>query len=262
VTAPTSYQLGSVEAVVAKVDYTDDASGQAETASAAVDRTPGQVAVTFRTKAPAGTPSDATLYISGDVSQLGSWNPGSVAMTDEGGGIWQTTVTVTDGTALQYKFTRGSWNTVEDWGSIIGETNRDVTVNGGSSGTMLVDDTATDWSDSSVPDDQKAPEFWSDPLVVATTPSDGSSGAAPSAVTLDFARDVIPTGSDYSGSVAVTDDGTAVAGTTTRTASGVLTWQPSAALAAGTYQVTVADVADAGDSEPIQEPYRFGFTVS
>jgi alpha-glucosidase (family GH31 glycosyl hydrolase) len=264
VTAPTHYQTGTVQAVVAKVDYTDAASGQAETASAAVDRTPGPVTVTFRTKAPAGTPADATLYIVGDVSQLGNWDPGQVAMTNEGGGIWQTTITVTDGTDLQYKFTRGSWNTVEDWGSITGTTNRDVVVDGGTSGTMLVDDTSTAWSDTSVPDDQKAPEYWRDPLVVSTTPSDGSSGTAPPAVTVTFAQDITPTGSDYSGSVAVTDNGVAVAGTTTKTASGVLTWQPSTALPSGTYQVTVANVASAnpGDNMPIQAPYEFSFTVS
>ena len=264
VTAPTHYQTGTVEAVVAKVDYTDNTSGQAETESAAVDRTAGPVTVTFRTKAPAGTPSDATLYVAGDVSQLGSWDPGKVAMTNEGNGIWQTTITVTDGTDLQYKFTRGNWNTVEDWASITGSTNRDVVVDGDSSGTMLVDDTSTDWSDSSVPDDQKAPEYWRDPLVASTTPADGSSGAAPSAVTVTFAQDITPTGSDYSGSVAVTDGGTAVAGTTTKTASGVLTWQPSTALPAGTYEVTVANVAsaNAGDNMPIQEPYTFSFTVN
>ena len=264
VTAPTHYRIGTVESVTASVDYTDTTSGQPETASAAVDRTPGPVTVTFRTKAPAGTPADATLYISGNVAQLGNWDPGSVAMTNEGGGIWQTTVTVTDGSDLQYKFTRGNWNTVEDWGSITGETNRDVTVDGGTSGTMLVDDTSTDWSDSSVPDKQKAPEYWRDPLVVSTTPTDGSSGAAPSAVTVTFAQDITPTGSDYSDSVAVTDAGTAVAGTTTKTASGVLTWQPSAALPAGTYEVTVANVASSnpGDYLPIQEPYTFDFTVN
>lgn len=264
VTAPTHYQTGTVEAVTAKVDYTDDASGQPETTSAAIDRTPGPVTVTFRTKAPSGTPGDATLYIVGAVSQLGSWDPGAVAMTNEGNGIWQATITVTDGTDVQYKFTRGSWNTVEDWGSITGTTNRDVVVNGDSSGAELVDDTSTNWSDTSVPDDQKAPEYWRDPLVASTTPSDGSSVAAPSAVTVTFAQDITPTGADYSGSVTVTDDGTAVTGTTAKTASGVLTWTPSTALTAGTYEVTVANVAsaNAGDNLPIQEPYKFSFTVS
>jgi hypothetical protein len=185
-------------------------------------------------------------------------------MTNEGNGIWQATITVTDGTDVQYKFTRGSWNTVEDWGTITGTTNRDVVVNGNSSGTELVDDTSTNWSDTSVPDDQKAPEYWRDPLVASTTPSDGSSVAAPSGVTVTFARDITPTGADYSGSVTVTDNGTAVTGTTAKTAPGVLTWTPSAALTAGTYEVTVANVAsaNAGDNLPIQQPYTFSFTVS
>jgi hypothetical protein len=263
VTAPTHYQTGTVEAVQAKVDYTDATSGQAETASATVDRAPGQVTVTFDTKAPAGTPPDAQLHIVGAVSQLGGWDPGKVPMTNEGNGLWQTTITVTDGTDLQYKFTRGSWNTVEDWGSITGVTNRDVVVNGGTTGTMLVDDTPTNWSDPSVPDGQKAPEYWRDPLVVSTTPTNGASGTAPAAVTITFAQDITPTSADYSGSVAVTDNGTTLPGTTTKTTAGVLTWTPSAALPTGTYAVTVTNVAsaNAGDNMPMQEPYKFSFTV-
>jgi hypothetical protein len=137
-------------------------------------------------------------------------------------------------------------------------------VNGGSSGTELIDDTSTNWSDTSVPDGQKAPEYWRDPLIASTTPSDGSSAAAPSAVTVTFAQDITPTGSDYSSSVTVTRNGTAIAGTTAKTASGILTWTPSTALAAGAYQVTVTNVAsaNAGDNLPIQEPYKFAFTVS
>ena len=141
---------------------------------------------------------------------------------------------------------------------------RDVTINGATTGTMLVDDTATDWSDASVPDTHKAPEFWRDPLVVATTPADGSTGAAPSAVTVTFHGDIEPSGADYSGSVTVTLAGDAVPGTATRTAAGVLTWQPATTLAAGTYQLSVFNLAsnNAGDSVAMQEPYVFSFTVS
>ena len=264
VTASNHYQIGTTESIAATLTYTDTATGQREMTAAAISRTPGPVAVTFRTRAPAGTPPDATLYLPGRISQLGPWDPGKVAMTNEGGGIWQTTVTITDGTDVQYKYTRGSWNTVENWGSIAGTINRDVTINGGATGTMLVDDTSTAWSDATIPDDHKAPQFWRDPLVVATTPADGSTGAAPAAVTITFHGDIEPTGADYSESVTATLNNTAVAGTTTKTAPGVLTWQPTVPLPAGTYHLTVDNLAsnNNGDSVPINEPYQFTFTVS
>jgi hypothetical protein len=46
--------------------------------------------------------------------QLGPWDPGKVAMTNQGGGIWETTVTILDGTDVQYKYTRGDWTKVEN----------------------------------------------------------------------------------------------------------------------------------------------------
>lgn len=264
VTAPSHYRIGTTESVVAVLTYTDNTTGQPQAIAAAVNRTPGPVAVTFRTRAPAGTPLDATLYLPGSIAQLGPWDPGKVAMTNEGGGIWHTTVTITDGTGVQYKYTRGNWDTVEDWGSIVGTTSRVVVINGGATGTMLVDDTSTAWSDTSIPDAHKAPEFWRDPLVVATTPADGTSGAAPPAVTVTFHGDIKPIGADYAGSVTVSLNNTAVAGTTIKTAAGVLTWQPTSPLSAGTYHVSVANLAsdNNGDSVPIQEPYEFTFTVS
>jgi hypothetical protein len=225
---------------------------------------PRPVAVTFRTRAPAGTPPDATLYVPGNISQLGPWDPGKVAMTNEGGGIWQTTVTIPDGTDVQYKYTRGDWNRVENWGSIVGTVNRDVVIDGGTTGKMTVDDTSTAWSDSSIPDNHKAPEYWRDPLVVSTSPTDGASGAAPASVSMTFERDVAPTGSDYSSSVAVTSGGAAVSGVTAEPTPGTLTWTPSTALPAGTYQVTVDNVQSVIGSEsvPIQKPYTFSFTVT
>jgi hypothetical protein len=225
---------------------------------------PRPVAVTFRTRAPAGTPADATLYVPGSIPQLGPWDPGKVAMTNVGGGIWETTVTILDGTDVQYKYTRGDWNKVENWGSIVGTVNRDVVVDGGTTATMTVDDTSTAWSDPSIPDIHKAPQYWRDPLVVSTTPADGASGAAPADIAVNFQRDINPVGADYSTSVNVTLGGSAVGGTTAETTPGTLTWTPAATLTAGTYQVSINDVQSAIGSEsvPIQKPYTFAFTVT
>ncbi|MFI1993502.1 TIM-barrel domain-containing protein [Actinoplanes sp. NPDC020271] len=204
------------------------------------------VDVTFRVLAPPGTPPDATLYVPGSIAQLGPWDPGKQPMTYRGNGLWEATVSILDGTDLQYKYTRGTWDTVEEWGSITGTNNRGVTVDGGITHTMLVDDTAT-----TGPDIHRAIEFWRDPLVVTTA-------ATANAVTVTFERDIQPTGADYSGSVVVNG----VSGTVAETTPGTLVWTPASPLAAGTYTATVSQVTSAvSDGVPIQKPYTFTFTV-
>jgi methionine-rich copper-binding protein CopC len=212
-------------------------------------------------KAPPGTPADATLYVPGNIDQLGPWDPGKLAMTSKGDNIYEATVTILDSTDVQYKYTRGSWDTVENWGTIVGTVNRDVVIDGGISHTMLVDDTATSWDDPAVPDSHKAIQYWRDPLVVSTTPADGSTGAAPSAVVVTFETGI--TANDLPGTVVVQGPGGAVAGTVAHTSAAVLTWTPAAALPSGSYQVTVDGVSSdlGGGSVPIQRPYVFAFTV-
>jgi hypothetical protein len=136
-------------------------------------------------------------------------------------------------------------------------------VNGGTTGTMLVDDTSTAWDDASTPDIHKAVRYWRDPVVASTSPADGSSGPAPAAVAVTFQTDVRPVGADFSGAVTVTRGGTAVAGSVAETSPGVLTWTPAGSLAPGTYDVTVDGVQRdiGGDSVPMRQPYRFAFTV-
>jgi hypothetical protein len=249
--------------VVAHLGYTNpDGSTASLPAELTVPIRP--VAVTFRTKAPPGTPADATLYVPGNIDQLGPWDPGKLAMTNKGNGIWEATVTIADNTDVQYKYTRGTWETVEWWGSITGTNNRSMTVDGGTTQTMLVDDTSTAWDDPSTADIHKAVQYWRDPLVVSTTPADGSTGPAPAAVTAAFERDITPAGSDYAGSVTVQRSGTPVAGSTVESSPGVLTWTPAAALGPGTYQVTIDAVMSAlpDGSVPIRKPYVFSFTVS
>jgi hypothetical protein len=214
------------------------------------------VAVTFRVLAPPGTPAGATLYVPGNIDQLGPWDPAKQAMTNRGNGIWEATVTVLDGTDIQYKYTRGSWETVEEWGSITGTNNRNVTVDGGITQTMVVDDTATDWGAPGVPDTHQAIQYWRDPLVVSTT-------ATASAVGVKFQRDIQPAAADYAGSVVVTGPAGAVPGTVAEPEPGTLAWTPAATLPAGAYTVTVTGVSSTGAGGlPIREPYTFTFTVS
>lgn len=78
--------------------------------------------------------------------------------------VWTYTLPILDGTQIQYKYTRGTWEKVESWGTIIALNNRDLTISYGEDGTMLVDNTATDWGNGS--DDGKAVETWRDPIVL------------------------------------------------------------------------------------------------
>ncbi|WP_067499403.1 TIM-barrel domain-containing protein [Actinoplanes sp. TFC3] len=212
------------------------------------------VAVTFRVLAPPGTPADATLYLPGNITELGPWDPDKLAMTNKGNGIWEATITVPDGTDIQYKYTRGSWETVENWGSITGTNNRSVTVDGGVTRTMLVDDTSTAWG-SGAPDIHLAIQYWRDPLVLSIAP-----GA--SAVTVTFQRDIQPTGVDYSGSVTVTGAAGPVAGTVAESTPGTLVFTPASPLVPGSYTLTVDKVSSVlVDGVPMQKPYTSTFTI-
>ena len=129
-----------------------------------------------------------------------------------------------------------------------------MTISYGSGGTQLVDDTSTDWGTG--PDDHKAVQSWRDPLVVTAT--GGASGAV-----VTFERNIQPEAADYSTSVVVKLGATTIAGTVAESSDGVLTWTPSSALAAGTYDVTVFHVKSdlGGDSVSMQAPYLFSFTA-
>ena len=217
---------------------------------------PKLVHVTFRVKVPAET--TGTVYIAGDQPVFGPWNPGLVPMTQDASDptIWTYTTDFLDGTAVQYKFVRGTWDRVEEWGSITGTVNRHVTVSYGTTGTQLVDNTSTDWAGPGV-DDDKAVQYWRDPLVKKVT------GSA-SSVSVAFERNVMPTGADYSTSVVVTAGSSPVAGSVAPSSGSVatLTWTPSAPLASGIYTVTVQNVrSDVGDTVPIQATYTTTFTL-
>jgi glycosidase len=215
---------------------------------------PKLVDVTFRVRVPASTPAGATVFIPGSIDLLGPWNPGVQAMADVGGGIWEATLQILDGTSLEYKYTRGTWETVEWWGSIVGTANRHATISYGLTGEQLVDDTATDWGSGS--DDHKAVQYWRDPLVVSA--AGGASGAI-----VTFERNIQPELADYSTSIVVKLGASVIAGATAETSDGVLTWTPGSALATGSYDVTVFHVKSelAGDSVVMDVPYTFTFVV-
>jgi hypothetical protein len=216
---------------------------------------PKLVDVTFRVRVPDSTPPGDTIFIPGNIGLLGPWNPGKQALVNLGDGIWEVTLQILDGTSLEYKYTRGTWDRVEWWGSIVSVANRHVLIDYGTDGTQLVDDTATDWGTGS--DDHKAVQHWRDPLVASAV-------ADASVVVATFERNVQPQFGDFSTSIVVTAGSTPVAGSVAETSDGVLRWTPGSALAAGTYDVTIFAVANqlVDDSGvPMQNPYTFSFTV-
>lgn len=220
------------------------------------------VAVTFRVRVPDETPPTAMVFVPGNIDALGPWNPGLVDMSSQGNGIWEVTIDVPEQTSLQYKYTRGNWETVEWWGGITGLVNRAIVVDGSQS-TMLVDNTSRDFGNGAVPDIEKAVQLWRDPLVAATVPAAGASVGAPATIEIAFARDITAPAAGYAGTVQVRRNGTDVTGTVAETEPGTLVFTPAASLGSGTYDVRVSDVVGAlgGDSVPMQAAYTFSFTV-
>jgi len=233
------------------------------------------VHVTFRVKVPAFTPAGDTVYVTGQ-SQGVSPDPlcdycggtASTAMSETAPGshIWQITLDIPDGAQIQYKYTRGTYNYVEEWGSITGTTNRVAAVQANSATdlTQLFDDT----SDTTADDNHKAVQNWRDALVAATGPVSGAVVAPTMAISVSFNWDVKSDGtnaSDFSSAIVVSTGSAPVSGTVTHdSASRGLTFTPSAPLAPGTYTVTVDHVVPLtpqSDGIRIRTPYVFTFTV-
>jgi pullulanase len=70
------------------------------------------VSVTFRVAVPASTPEAGPVHIAGDFQ---GWNPGSPAhaLSRQPDGRWSITLELNAGQPIQFKFTRGTWGTVE-----------------------------------------------------------------------------------------------------------------------------------------------------
>ena len=138
------------------------------------------VAVTFQAIVPDYTPEGATVYVVGDVPELCGWcNPQTIALQKTGAITWTRVITLPDGQAIQYKYTRGNWDINEWWGPIVSVFNRHATVDYGTDGTQLLDDVV---------------HYWRDPLVISHQPADGATGVDPTAaITATLSRYLDPT---------------------------------------------------------------------
>ncbi len=109
-------------------------------------------AVTFTVEVPSGTPSTDNIYLAG---YFNFWDPGPSQNGSDGQNhdlpmqkvsvhTWQITLPFIGGTALEYKYTRGSWSQVEKGSRGEDRDNRKLTVPPGLSEQR---DTVDRWSD-------------------------------------------------------------------------------------------------------------------
>ncbi|WP_410769640.1 carbohydrate binding domain-containing protein [Fontibacillus sp. BL9] len=99
--------------------------------------------VTFRVSVPTNTPADSPVYISGSFN---SWNAADPAyqLTKESDGTYSITLNWPTGTAVQYKFTRGSWTSVEVGANGADVGNRTLSPSGGA---QTIPVTVARWKD-------------------------------------------------------------------------------------------------------------------
>ncbi|XEY23252.1 alpha/beta hydrolase-fold protein [Candidatus Uabimicrobium helgolandensis] len=69
--------------------------------------------ITFLVTVPENTPTDSDIYICGNHKNLGGWVPNATKLNKVGERQYQASFIFNEGTHLDYKFTRGSWETVE-----------------------------------------------------------------------------------------------------------------------------------------------------
>jgi hypothetical protein len=99
------------------------------------------VQVNFSTTLPDTTPGAYEVYIGGSFN---GWNPAGTLM-DRSDLIATVSLTLDEGTQIQYKYTLGSWDHVEK-GAACGEIeNRTATVLYGIDGMMTINDTVLNW---------------------------------------------------------------------------------------------------------------------
>jgi glycosidase len=112
--------------------------------SLSVDAAERVVAVTFRVSVPSNTPASDSLFIAGDFQ---GWAPGQTPMTRIDDSTWSITLPFEDGTSIEYKYTRGSWEAVEKDDGCGEIANRTMTADFGTSQEQVIEDVVDKWRD-------------------------------------------------------------------------------------------------------------------
>jgi CubicO group peptidase (beta-lactamase class C family) len=71
---------------------------------------PEYVQVTFTVNSDQLTDTNS-VFIAGNHKKLGSWNPAKIKLKNIATNLWQRTISLEKGYKIEYKITRGSWNT-------------------------------------------------------------------------------------------------------------------------------------------------------
>jgi predicted alpha/beta superfamily hydrolase len=100
-----------------------------------------QVAVTITLVVPRGTPADSAVYIAGNLLTP-AWRANGQTLTAAGPNRYTITLQLPANSTLEYKFTRGSWETVEKTAAGAEVPNRRVRVTAG----LSITDTVGSWS--------------------------------------------------------------------------------------------------------------------
>ena len=66
--------------------------------------------MTVRVIPPSSTPGDAKIFIAGNTTALGNWDPGKVLLAKENDRLWVYSAVAPVGSVLEFKITRGSWS--------------------------------------------------------------------------------------------------------------------------------------------------------
>ncbi len=199
------------------------------------------VAVSFQVTVPSYTLD--TVFIAGDIPGLPSWSPGALegAMTRVNTTTVSLTLDIAENTLIQFKFARGSWETVEKDASGGEIPNRELNVVYGTDGTMLANLTVVSWRD---------------PLVTGFTPHAGATGVpTDTVITVAWSKAMNP---DVT--LVVSGPQGVVSGTVSYDAGAfTVTFTPIKPLERGTqYTVTVLGQADAaGNVQQIPAIWRF-----
>ncbi len=108
------------------------------------------VTLVFNVTVPASTDGTGlAVHIAGFLDRLDGgypqWDPAATSLTRVDATHWTMTFTGLEATQLEYKYTLGSWDSVEKDGACGEIANRQLTLSYGSTGTQTVNDTVENW---------------------------------------------------------------------------------------------------------------------
>ncbi|ABX06967.1 MAG TPA: hypothetical protein DEF47_22825 [Herpetosiphon sp.] len=249
-----TYQLKALDGSFNQSEFSNSVSIRAE--QRVID-------VTFRVKVPVETPTNESVYIAGNDGTVfnGAWTANGQIMQRVLTDTWEFNKQILEGTALEYKYTRGAWERVESWGTIEAFTNRRVTIEYGNNGHFIVDDTDTNWGTGD--DNRKAVQAWRDPLVSSSSIANNAVEVAPTVQPAITWSQVVTTTTPISQVLVLTNaQNQSVAGTVVATSPTTFSFIPAAPLPNGTYTLTAFNVRRViGDPSPMQQRYVVRFTV-